>query len=163
MKQLLLTFSALFAFFAMQSQDTLANNVYQKVHKLRFKIKLDSLVVEEPLELASAQHGCWLALYNNSLDTNKILLPDLEFKDGLVESLKTPEHRVRSYTDRNFTIVKQYCSVFYKQPTSDIIFETIKDSKLIYNKNYKYQGFWVIKYEDKEGEPLWYLVFTLTD
>jgi hypothetical protein len=163
MKQLLLTFSALVAFFTMQSQDTLANNVYQKVQQLRFNKNLDSLIVDEPLELAASQHGCWLALYNAIVDTNKILLPEIEYKNGLVEPLKTPEHRVRNYTDRNFTTAKQYCSVFYKQPTSDLVFETMKDSKLLYDKKYKYQGFWIIKYEDKQGEPLWYLVFTLTD
>ena len=163
MKQLLLTFSALFTFFAMQSQDTLANNVYQKVQQLRVNKKLDSLIVEESLELASAQHGCWLAIYNVSIDTNKIVLPEIESRNGLVGTLITSEDRVRNYTDRNFSVAKQYCSVFYKQPTSDLVFETMKDSKLLYNKKYKYQGFWIIKYEDKQGDPLWYLVFTVTD
>ena len=160
MKQILLTLMSFFIFGGVYSQETIQDSVYQKINSLRQKSKLEILNVDTSLELASAQHGCWLALYN--LKTDTIVLNSIEEnKTTMAQSIKTPEDRVRNYTNRSFTTVSETMFVFYAQPNAEMVYKTLY-SKSLSNK-FKYQGFWIIKFETSSGEPIWYLVQLLTD
>ena len=160
MKQILLTLMSLFIFGGVYSQDSIQDSVYQKINQLRKKSKLEVLTNDTSLELASAQHGCWLALYNSKTDS-LVLTSIEENKTTMAQSIKTPEDRVKNYTDRNFTIVNESMFVFYIKPDADDVYKKIYKKSL--SDKFKYQGFWIIKFETSSGEPIWYLVQLLTD
>jgi len=160
MKQILLTLISIFIFTGAYSQNSIQDSVYQKINQLRKSSKLEVLTNDTSLELASAQHGCWLALYNLKSDT--IVLSSIEEnKTTMAQSIKTPEDRVKNYTDRNFTIVNESMFVFYTKPDADDIYKKLYKQSL--SAKFKYQGFWIIKFETPNGEPIWYLVQLLTD
>ena len=160
MKQILLALMSLFTFGGVYSQDSIQDSVYQKINQLRKSSKLEALTNDTSLELASAQHGCWLALYNSKMDS--IVLTSIEGKKTtMAQSIKTPEDRVRNYTDREFKTVIENMFVFYQNPTAEMIYKKLY-KKSVSNK-FKYQGFWIIKFETSTGEPIWYLVQLLTD
>ena len=161
MKTFLLTFVTMLFIGGVYCQDTLHDNVYKKVNQIRTESKLDSFLVEEALELSAAQHACWLALYNIRTDTNEILLPSNEIKISMVTTLDSVEDRIKNYTDRQFYNSEEYITYFYEKPNSKMIFDFIK-SKVLSNK-FRYQGFWIIKYEDKSEKPIWYLVYLISD
>ncbi len=160
MKQILLTLMSFFIFGGVYSQETIQDSVYQKINSLRQKSKLEILNVDTCLELASAQHGCWLALYN--LKTDTVVLESIEEnKTTMAQSIKTPEDRVRNYTNRSFTNVSENISIFYTEPNAEIVYKSLAGKSL--SSEFKYQGFWIIKFETSSGEPIWYLVQLLTD
>ena len=74
MKQILLTLMSFLIFGGVYSQDSIQDSVYQKINQLRKNAKLEALVNDTSLELASAQHGCWLALYNSKVDSQVLTL-----------------------------------------------------------------------------------------
>jgi len=160
MKQILLTFITLLFFGDVYSQDTLQDSVYKKVNQIREQSNLNSLSPETYLELASAQHACWLALFNLKTDTIT-LTSEEQIKATMAQSIKTPSDRVKNYSDKSFTEVQESITVFYEKPSSDMVLSFMKE-KLTDNK-FKYQGFWIIKFENKEGDPIWYLVYLITD
>lgn len=79
----------------------------------------------------------------------------------MAQSIKTPEDRVRNYTDREFKTVIENMFVFYQNPTAEMIYKKLYKKSL--SNKFKYQGFWIIKFETSTGEPIWYLVQLLTD
>ena len=160
MKQILLTLMSILIFGGVYSQDSIQDSVYQKINQLRKNAKLEVLTNDTSLELASAQHACWLALYNNKIDS-LILTSIEENKTTMTQSIKTPEYRVKNYTDREFTIVNENMFVFYTKPDADDVYEKIYKKSL--SNKFRYQGFWIIKFETSSGEPIWYLVQLLTD
>jgi hypothetical protein len=160
MKQILLTLMSIFIFGGIYSQDSIQDSVYQKINQLRKNAKLEVLTNDTSLELASAQHGCWLALYNLKSDT--IVLNSIEEnKTTMAQSIKTPEDRVKNYTDRKFTTVNESMFVFYTKPDANDVYKKLYKKSL--SNKFKYQGFWIIKFETPSGEPIWYLVQLLTD
>lgn len=160
MKQILLTFLTFLIIGGVYSQDTLQDSVYKQINEIRKKSKLDDLLLETDLELASAQHACWLALYNLKTDT-LVLKSDEEVKTTMAQSIKTTSDRVKNYSDRPFTIVDESMTVFYQKPSVEEISEFMESK--VKSKKFKYQGFWIIKFETKEETPIWYLVYLLTD
>jgi hypothetical protein len=160
MKQILLTLMSIFIFGGIYSQDSIQDSVYQKINQLRKNAKLSVLTNDTSLELASAQHGCWLALYNNKIDS-LILTSIEENKTTMAQSIKTPEDRVKNYTDRKFTIVNESMFVFYTKPDAGDVYKKLYKKSL--SNKFKYQGFWIIKFETPNGDPIWYLVQLLTD
>jgi hypothetical protein len=160
MKKILLTFITLLFFGGVYSQDTLQDSVYKKVNQIREQSNLDTLSSETYLELASAQHACWLALFNLKTDT-LILTSEEQVKSTMAQSIKTPSDRVKNYSDKYFTEVKESITVFYEKPSTDAVLSFMKDK--LNNNRFKYQGFWIIKFETKNGVPIWYLVYLLTD
>jgi hypothetical protein len=163
MKQILLTIvNAILLTCGVYSQDTLATNVYQKINELRSKNQLSNLIIDEPLELASAQHGCWLGLYNIVIDTNKVVLVSEENDVYVVaKKFKSPEDRIKNFTKRNFNSCKEYINCYYTQPTSDQVFDFMSDK--ITSPIFTNQGFWIIKFETVDEKPIWYLIYLLTD
>ena len=151
---ILLSISFIFAF----AQDTVATNVYNSINRLRIENGYRPLETDRALELASAQHGCWLALYNNQ--TIDIDLPSNEYRNTLAKPFSTKEERIMNYTNRKFSIASEKSFVLYHEPTSVDI--TTKMEKDIYNYDVRYQGFNIIKYE-RNGVPIWYLVFLFTN
>jgi hypothetical protein len=160
MKQILLTLMSLFIFGGVYSQDSIQDSVYQKINQLRKKSKLEVLTNDTSLELASAQHGCWLALYNSKMDS-VVLTSIEENKTTMAQSIRTPEDRVKNYTNREFKIVNESMFVFYQNPTAEMVYKKLYKESL--SSKFKYQGFWIIKFETPSGEPIWYLVQLLTD
>ena len=162
MKKILLTFFNLLLICGVYSQDTLYSNVYQKINNLRSIDKLDSLKIDENLELASAQHGCWLGLYNVFVDTNQVVLTSEENDVYVVaKKFKSPTDRIKNFTNREFKKFKEYITCYYQNPTSDDVVKFMNDK--VSSSEYKYQGFWIIKYETIDEKPIWYLVYLLTD
>lgn len=163
MKQLLLTIvNAVALTCGVYAQDTLTSNVYQKINQIRAQNGLSSLKIDESLELAAAQHGCWLGLYNIVADTNETVLISEENDVYVVaKKFKTPEDRIKNYTDRKFNNCVEYINCYYDEPTSTDVSKFMK-SKVI-SENYKYNGFWIIKYETYDHKPIWYLIYLLTD
>jgi len=151
---ILLSISFIFAF----TQDTVATNVYNSINRLRIEKGYKSLKTDKALELASAQHGCWLALYNNQ--TVDVELPTNEYRNNLSRPFSTKEDRILNYTDRKFSIAIEKSFVLYTEPSSiEIMNQMYKD---VYAYNILYQGFDIIKYE-RNGQPIWYVVFLFTN
>ena len=163
MKQFLLTIvSAIALTCGVDAQDSLSLNVYQKVKQVRLENHLRELQVDESLELASAQHGCWLAIYNVLIDTNQILLNTQE--NNITSMLKIfdyPQDRIKYFTNRNFSKCEEHSKYYYHQPTSSDVYSFIEDK--VVNDDFKNQGFWVIQFETLQKRPIWYIVYLLTD
>ena len=163
MKKVLLTvINAIVLTCGVYSQDTLATTVYQKINEFRLQNKLSNLIVDEPLELASAQHGCWLGLYNIVIDTNEVVLASEENDVYLMaKRFKDPKDRILNFSQRSFNNCAEYVNCYYTQPTSNDVVSFMKDR--ISSSNYTHQGFWIIKFETLDERPIWYLVYLLTD
>lgn len=161
MKKFLLTVLISFFIGGVYSQDTLHTNVYQKINTARLIFDLNTLQVDENLELASAHHGCWIALYN--LDKDTITTPSGEFKASLSTTLFETSDRIKNYTDREFTYCKDTTIVLRQEPNTHLIINELFKTGLLLDVKSKYCGFWVVKFEDKFEVPVWYLVFTISD
>ena len=136
-------------------------SVYDEINKFRAEIGLSSLLCDTSLELASAQHGCWLALYNFRLNPPEIILQSNETELYLAKKLNDPLDRIRTYTNREIYFIQESLNYYYQKPTIEEITNFMKNKVLSVKS--KFFGFWVIKYETKSHRPIWYLVFLITD
>lgn len=163
MKKLLLTIVNTFVIICgVYSQDTLATNVYQKINEIRVQNNLGELLIDEPLELASAQHGCWLSIYNIRIDTNQVVVISEEDNTPVTaKRFKMPKDRVVNFTNRTINNIEESLNYYYTKPTSDDVVDFMKDK--ILSDKFKYQGFWIIKFETLDEKPIWYLVYLITD
>ena len=161
MKNLLLTIFALLITGGVYSQNTLHDSVYQKINSARLIFDQNVLIPDDSLELASAQHGCWIALFN--IDKDSITTPSKEFKSSLSTTFDTTLDRVENYTSRDFSYCIDTTIVLRQQPNSDLVFLELFKTGMILDTRSKYHGFWIIKFEDKFENPIWYLVYTITD
>ncbi len=147
---------SVFSFLSGFSQDTVYEKVYKTINLERKSQKLPQVKVQEPLELASAQHGCWLAMYNRFNDLQEVALPEVESRVDMITTFSTASERVRSFTDTEFQNLVESRYYFTEKPSSSDVFKQIKSQAL--DSEIKNIGFWVIKFEDKFGKPIWYLV-----
>ncbi len=155
-KTIFLMVISVFSFLSGFSQDTVYEKVYKTINLERKSQKLPQVKVQEPLELASAQHGCWLAMYNRFNDLQEVALPEVESRVDMITTFSTASERVRSFTDTEFQNLVESRYYFTEKPSSSDVFKQIKSQAL--DSEIKNIGFWVIKFEDKFGKPIWYLV-----
>lgn len=161
MKKFLLTIFILLITGGVYSQNTLHDSVYQKINATRLFFNLNHLEVDDSLELASAQHGCWIALFN--IDKDSITTPSNELRVTLSATFDTTLDRVKNYTNRDITYCLDTTIVLRQSPNADLVFTELIKTGLIFNTRSRYNGFWIIKFEDKFENPIWYLVYTITD
>jgi hypothetical protein len=135
--------------------------IYERINSVRTLNGLAPLVAEEALELASAQHGTWLALYNLQIDSNQVVLQSNEVSVVMTKKLSDPIDRVRLYTDREFFYIEECLGYFTQEPSTEDIYQKVKLRTM--NRRAKFFGYWVIKYETPTISPIWYLVFIITD
>ena len=147
---------SVFSFLNGISQDTVYEKVYKTINLERKSQKLAQVKIQEPLELASAQHGCWLAMYNRFNDLQEIALPEVESRVDMITTFSTASERVNSFTDTEFQNLVESRYYFTEKPSSSDVFKQIKSQSL--DSEIKNIGFWVIKFEDKFGKAIWYLV-----
>lgn len=147
---------SVFSFLSGFSQDTVYEKVYKTINLERKSQNLESLKVQESFELASAQHGCWLAMYNRFNDLQEVQLPELESRVEMITTFSTPIERVKSFTDTEFQNIVETRYYFTQKPSSSDVFKQIKSQ--ILDTEINNIGFWVIKFEDKLEKPIWYLV-----
>lgn len=147
----------LLLFISALSQDNLQVDVLSKVNLERVTNNLEPVCSVESLELASAQHGCWLAMYNRFTDVDQISLPEIESSLKMIPTFFTIEDRVRNFSYYKFENLSEFRFSFYKEPSSSDIWQVLKWQFL--EEKTKNIGFWVVKFEDKELKPIWYLVF----
>jgi hypothetical protein len=142
--------------FSGFSQKTINEKVYKKINLERKEANLSPLKIQESLELASAQHGCWLAMYNRLTDLETIELPENEFKVEMITTFTGAEDRVKNFTSDEFENLTEIRFAFYEEPTTNLIFSLFKNDFL--KPESKNIGLWVVKFEDKNEKPIWYLV-----
>jgi hypothetical protein len=155
-KMIFLMIISVFSFLNGISQDTVYEKVYKTINSERKSQKLEQVKVQEPLELAGAQHGCWLAMYNRFNDLQEIELPEVESRVDMITTFSTASERVKSFTDTEFQNIVETRYYFSEKPSSSDVFKKIKSQAL--DSEIRNIGFWVIKFEDKFEKPIWYLV-----
>ena len=140
MKKILLTIiNTVVLICGVYSQDTLSNSVYQKINEIRVQNNLKELTIDENLELASAQHGCWLGLYNVFIDTNQIVLTSYEDSTRvIVKRFAKPKERILNFTNREFNNSEEHLNFYYDEPTSTEVVDFMKD-KVLYQNYQKHQ------------------------
>jgi len=131
-KTIFLMVISVFSFLSGFSQDTVYEKVYKTINLERKSQKLPQVKVQEPLELASAQHGCWLAMYNRFNDLQEVALPEVESRVDMITTFSTASERVKSFTDTEFQNLVESRYYFTEKPSSSDVFKQIKSQAPIW-------------------------------
>lgn len=145
----------MFLSISCSSQNNLQENVFKKINSEREKSNLSPVLIQEPFELASAQHGCWIAIYNRFSNLSRIELPETEVRLKMISTFTNVEDRVKNFSNKNFENITEMRLEFYEEPNSTQISIIISKFLDISTKNF---GFWVVKFIDSRDKPIWYLV-----